>query len=149
MTLEEQHRLLLMKALDGDLSHREEEEFRRLLQESKEFQEEWKSLSKLKEVTSQMRFSNPPAEIWEKYWTNVYYRLERGVAWILVSLGAIVLLTYGGFKAVESILADTTLALALKIALLAIMAGFAILIVSVIREKWITGKIDKYKEVLR
>lgn len=149
MNIDERHRSLLMKALDGELSREDEVEFRRLLQESKEFTEEWNSMQKLKEVTSQMRFSRPPEEVWEKYWASVYYRLERGVAWILISLGAIVLLTYGGFKAVESLLADTTLALIVKIALLAVMAGFAILVVSVIREKWLARKVDKYKEVIR
>lgn len=139
----------MTKALDGELSRDDQEEFQRLLEGSKDLSEEWNSLRKLKEVTTRMRLSKPPQEAWESYWANVYYRMERGVAWILISLGAIALLTFAGFQAIESLLADTTLTLVVKIALLAVMAGFAILIVSVIREKWFTAKVDKYKEVIR
>lgn len=142
--------ILLNKALDGLLSTEEENaEFENLLASSKECQEEWQSMKQLKEVTREMKFKNPPDEIWDKYWLGIYARLERGLAWILVSIGATVLLVYGGFKVVEELIADPTLAWFIKIAILAIITGLAILFVSVLRERLFVRKTDKYKEIVR
>ncbi|MBU1299783.1 MAG: hypothetical protein KKG06_08990 [Bacteroidetes bacterium] len=141
--------ILLNKALDGLLSTEENAEFENLLASSKECQEEWQSMKRLKEVTREMKFKNPPDEIWDKYWLGIYARLERGLAWILVSIGATVLLVYGGFKVVEELIADPTLAWFIKIAILAIIAGLAILFVSVLRERLFVRKTDKYKEIVR
>lgn len=141
--------ILLNKALDGLLSTEENAEFENLLASSKECQEEWQSMKQLKEVTREMKFKNPPDEIWDKYWLGIYARLERGLAWILVSIGATVLLVYGGFKVVEELIADPTLAWFIKIAILAIITGLAILFVSVLRERLFVRKTDKYKEIVR
>ncbi|HYG35873.1 MAG TPA: hypothetical protein VEC99_13865 [Clostridia bacterium] len=141
--------LLMTRALDGDLSAREQEEFEQLLASSPERQKEWNDYRKLKELTMQMQFTDPPDEVWDHYWDKVYDRLERRLAWILVSIGAMVVLFYGLFKAVESIWADPQLPWLVKGAILALMAGGVILFVSVLREKLFTRKSDKYKEIQR
>ncbi len=95
-----------------------------------------------------MKYKEPPDEVWERYWSKVYNRLERGLGWILTSIGAISLLFYGGFKAIESLIKDPTLAVFLKVAILVLLAGVVILLVSVVRERIFVYKKDKYaKEV--
>jgi len=97
-----------------------------------------------------MKHKESPDEAGEKYWSRVYNRLERGLGWILISIGAMILLFYGGFKAVESLVKDPTVAILLKVAILVLLAGLIILFVSVIRERIFTYKKDKYaKEVKR
>ncbi len=97
-----------------------------------------------------MKYKEPPGEAWENYWSRVYNRLERGLSWILISIGAMILLFYGGFKAVESLVKDPAVAILLKVAILVLLAGVVILFVSVIRERIFTYKKDKYaKEVKR
>lgn len=140
---------LLNKALDNELTENEKSEFENLLSTSQEFRDEWNSLIKIKEITSTMKFKNPPEELWEKYWLGIYSRLERGVAWILISIGATIILIYSGFKLVESIIENQTLSWILKVAILAMIIGFSILIVSVIRERFFLRKSDKYKEIIR
>jgi len=141
---------LMTGALDNELSAAEQEELERLLAASPERQREWSEYKKLKELTMQIKFEEPPDEVWDRYWVGVYNRLERRVAWILVSLGAMVVLFYGGYQAVESILADHRQPWIVKAALLTLMAGGVILFVSVLREKLFTRKTDKYsKEIQR
>jgi hypothetical protein len=140
---------LLNKALDNMLTNEERIEFNSLLASSNEYQEEWNSIKKIKEITKTMKLKNPPEEMWDKYWLGIYSRLERGIAWILISIGAIVVLIYGGFKAVESVIQDPTLAWFLKAAFLLLITGVAILFVSVIRERLFLRKTDKYKEIIR
>jgi len=79
----------------------------------------------------------------------VYRRFERGAAWILVSVGAIVLLSWGLWQAVQDILGDTELPTFIKAGILALVAGGVILLVSVIREKLILRRSDPYKDVIR
>jgi len=146
---EDRYQILLNKALDGMLNSEEKIEFEKILATSKEYQQEWQSLKKIKEITKDMKFKNLPDEIWDKYWLGIYARLERGIAWILISIGAIILLIYGGFKAVESIITDPTLEWFIKAGIIAIITGISILLVSIVREKLKVSKTDKYKEIIR
>jgi len=93
-----------------------------------------------------MKYKEPSDEVWERYWSKVYNRLERGLGWILTSIGAMILLFYGGFKAVESLIKNPTLTIFLKVAILVLLAGVVILFVSVVRERILpTRRIDTQK----
>lgn len=140
---------LLMRAVDGELSEEDQAEFDRLILSSPEFANEWQYYQKLKEVTQSMKLKSPPAEVWDRYWVHIYNRIERGIGWITFSIGSIILITYGLFKAVESVLADTQLAGIVKIGIFAVIAGLVILLVSVAREKLFVRKTDPYKEIQR
>jgi anti-sigma factor RsiW len=142
--------MLLMAAIDGELSGEQRAMFQQYLRQYPECQEEWQRYAKLKEVSRTMQFTKPAQEVWDQYWVRIYNRIERGLAWILLSIGSIILLTYGGFKAIEALMADPQLELVVKIGLLGVIGGLVILIVSVVREKLFTAKTDKYqKEVQR
>jgi len=140
---------LLVKAVDDELSEEEKRRFEQFIDQYEACRQEWQQFMNIKEVTQEMKFRNPPDPIWETYWSDVYNRLERGVAWILLSAGTIILLVYGAFKAVESMLHDTQLETIVKIAILLVVAGFVVLLVSVIREKFFVLRRDPYKEVQR
>lgn len=140
---------LLTAAVDGELNDAEKREFDALLTADDSLKQEFLSYQKIKEVTAAMKLKAPSPEIWDHYWLDVYNRIERGLGWFLFTLGAVILLTYAGFKMIEAIILDQQLALVARIGLLAAVAGLAVLFVSVIREKWFTRKNDPYKEILR
>lgn len=96
-----------------------------------------------------MKYTSPPESVWDKYWLGVYNRIERGIGWILLSIGAIVLLIYGLYSMFESILADTEIAWWLKLAIFSAIAGTAVLLVSVLREKIFLHKTERYKDIRR
>ena len=86
----------------------------------------------------------------QRYWSGIYNRLERGVGWILFSLGAIVALCYAGVKLVEEMINDPAVSLVLKVGVIALIIGGVILFVSVLRERLTLRKTDKYsREVER
>ena len=144
------YKKLLMGLLDSELLEKERASIERHLKECLECKRELKEFQRMKGVVESMKYKGPPDEVWEKYWSKVYNRLERGLAWILVSIGTIILLFYGGFKAVEGLIKDPTIGVFLKVAILILLAGLVILFVSVIRERVFTYKRDKYaKEVKR
>ena len=145
----ERFRILLMGEIDGELTSQESAELHDVLRRYPELAKERNEFHKLKEVTKTMAFKTPPKEVWDKYWINIYNRIERGIAWILVSIGAIILITWSLFRAVESMLEDTQLVGIVKVGIVLALAGFVILIVSVLREKLIIRKTDPYKEIQR
>jgi ferric-dicitrate binding protein FerR (iron transport regulator) len=146
----ERAQALMMAALDGEISPAERAELDALLARHADLAAEWQRFTRLKEVTSGMSLSNPPEEIWDRYWDSTYRRVERGIAWILVSAGAAVLAGYWIWHAVGAFLADTTAPLGLKLAIAAVALGLFILALSVVREKVFLARRDPYqKEVIR
>ena len=144
------YKRLLMGLLDGELSADEKTSVEMHLDGCVECRGELEEFNKMKGVIDKMKYKEAPDEAWEKYWSKVYNRLERGLSWILISIGAMTLLFYGGFKAVENLVKDPAVAILMKVAILVLLAGLVILFVSVVRERIFTYKKDKYaKEVKR
>jgi anti-sigma factor RsiW len=143
-------RALMMAALDGEATEEDRAELESQLAQQPALRQEFASLSRAREVTAAMTLRQPPQEVWDSYWTSVYRRAERGVAWVLVSLGAIVLLVWGAWQAIQDLLPPSDRPGPVRVAVLALIAGGAILLVSVIRERLHTWRRDRYsKEVIR
>ncbi|MCK4576290.1 zf-HC2 domain-containing protein, partial [candidate division WOR-3 bacterium] len=140
MNSHEKYKILMMKYLEGEITKNEKFDFEEHIKACKECQEEIEEFRNLKEVMEDMKYKKPPDEIWKTYWTRVYNRIERGLGWIFTSIGAIILLTYGGFKGVEGLIKDPGVAIIAKIGILAGIAGLAILFVSVLRERIFISK---------
>ncbi|MDA8019760.1 MAG: zf-HC2 domain-containing protein [Thermoanaerobaculia bacterium] len=146
---EERARNLMMAALDDEISAEDRVELERHLADSKALDAEWVRLRQLKEVTRMSRIDTLPEERWTTYWRSIYNRLERGLGWILVSIGAIVLGGWGLWHAAQGLFDDPTLPLTIKIAIFALGFGSVILAVSVGREKLSAWRHDPYKEIER
>ena len=80
---------------------------------------------------------------------SVYRRVERGIGWTLLSVGAIVLLSYGLWQGIHELFGDLTVPWYVKGGVLALLVGIVILVVSVIREKYFIFKDDPYRDVNR
>ena len=97
-----------------------------------------------------IQFREPSDAELDRYWSNVYNRLERGLGWILFSLGAILLLCWGAFAAIEEMIQDPNVSMVIKIGVVALVAGLVVLFVSIARERLTMRKTDKYsREVER
>jgi len=147
--LQEHFQQLLMGAVDGELTPEQQLEFNQLIEAYPHLKDEWQEYAKLKEVVKTMKLKTPPDEVWDRYWLGVYNRLERGIAWILFSVGAIILITYGIYHFIETLIVDQQLSGIVKFGIVAVIAGVVILLISVAREKLIVRQKDPYKEVKR
>lgn len=81
------------------------------------------------------------------YWTSVYNRMERRIGWILFSIGAIIILFFGGYKLVEGLVQAPDVPLLFKVAILSVLGGLVVLLVSLARERIFVRKRERYKEV--
>jgi predicted anti-sigma-YlaC factor YlaD len=143
----EKIRELISSYLDGELDDQTRKTVEEHLASCRECRKEYEEMEKFEEVMGQMTFKNPPKEFWDLYWTSVYNRLERGIGWVFLSLGAIVLLFFGAYKIVEGIIRDSSTPLLLKVGLLLFLAGVVVLLVSIIREQFFLRKRERYKEI--
>jgi predicted anti-sigma-YlaC factor YlaD len=134
---------------DGHLSEDQKKMIEEHVQQCEECRRELEEMGKFEEVMQKMELKQPPKEMWQVYGTSVYNRLERRIGWILLSIGAIIMLFFGGYKAIEGIIQDTTTPLILKIGILTVLGGLVILLVSIGRERIFVRKRERYKEVVK
>lgn len=140
-------KILISSYFDGEANEVQTKTVLAHLETCAECQREYEEMGQFEEVMGQMKLKNPPQEVWKMYWTSVYNRIERGIGWILLSIGAMILLFYGGYKIVEGLIQDAATPLLLKIGILACLAGIAVLAASLLREQLFVRKRERYKEV--
>jgi predicted anti-sigma-YlaC factor YlaD len=140
---------LLMGYLDSELTELEVLRVEEHIKECAECAAELEEFRKLKEVTQNMRVLMPDDKYWEDYWSHVYNRLERRIGWILISLGAILLASYGIYELIEVFLLRQGIPLIVRIGVLALVVGFCTLLISGLRERLFLAKSDKYERIKR
>ncbi len=144
-----QYKDLMMGYLDDELDDAQKKTFEEHIESCKDCAAELEQFRKLKNVTDSVKLAEPEDVLWDNYWSGVYNRFERGIGWVLMSVTGIALIIYGLFKLVEGIIKDPNVEVILKIAILAFIAGLAILFVSILRERLYFWKKDRYKDVRR
>lgn len=142
-------RELLAGYVDGELSDEERRAFEAALVTDPELKRELEEFKKLKEVTGLMTYADLPEEVWENYWHSLYRKLERGFGWIFLSIGAIIILFFGGLTALYEIYTDPGVSLWVKFGLAALILGVVTLLVSFIRERLFAYNRERYREVKR
>ena len=138
---------MLAGYIDGELSENDRLEFEKELACNPDLQKELDEFTKLKDMTGTMTYTDLPDEVWDNYWQSLYKKLERGVGWILFSIGAIVLLCYGLFEFLSELYINSTIPILIKLSVSVLLIGIIILFVSFSRERLFAYKHDRYKEV--
>ena len=140
-------RKLLAGYVDNELTDQERTAFEKELKSNDELRAELEEFRKLKEVTGMVRYADLPDEVWESYWQSLYRKLERGIGWILFSIGAILLLCFGLYQALTDFYINPDVSILLKIGVSALGGGVIFLLVSFVRERLFAYNRDRYKEV--
>jgi len=139
MTLDD-HKINLMRFVDGEMDATERSEFEAHIETCEACRDLMREFSAVKEVTQNMNVADLPEKVWETYWNGVYNRLERSVAWILFIIGSTMLSLYGLYQLVTEPGMDSVV----RLALILMLVGFAILFLSVLREKLTVNTSDRY-----
>ena len=140
---------LMMGFLDGELDEQQKLAFEKHLESCEVCRGELEEFKQLKKITDGVDLAEPEDAMWEHYWSGIYNRIERSMGWLLFSVAGALLLIYGGFKAIEEIIKDPTVDMVLKIGLIGLIGGLAILLVSVFRERLYFRKKNRYKDIRR
>ncbi|MEJ2052855.1 MAG: zf-HC2 domain-containing protein [Calditrichaceae bacterium] len=141
--------VLMMGLMDDELEDQQKAGVLEHLTFCKKCAAEYKAFSNLKKETSEMKFKKLPEMYWDEYWEHVYNKLERSIAWIILSIGTILLFSYGAYQMTYEFFLDPARPLFIRIATGIFTFGIIILTVSVLREKLMVRHIDKYRSVKR
>ena len=145
--MERDMREYLAGYVDGELTDEQQKQFEDQLRNDPALQAELDEFQKLKEVTSMVSYADLPDEVWENYWQSIYRKTERGIGWILLSLGAIILLGFGLFTGLTELYMNPNNPLWLKVGITGVGGGLVFLLVSYGRERIFAYNRDRYKEV--
>lgn len=143
----QEYKILLSGYLDGELTDQDKKIIEDHLKDCIECQEEFNNLKQTKEVLDKMTIQKPKDEVWKAYWSSVYNRLERKAGWIFFSIGLVVLFSIGIYELINQIFQDQSVSLIIKLGIMSVIVGGAILLISVIKEQLFTRKRQRYKEV--
>ena len=147
--MDEHLREMLAGYVDDELSDEQKKAFEKELANNAELRAELDKFRKLKEVTGMVQYADLPLAVWESYWSSLYRKLERGVGWILFSVGAVILLLFGLYVGLRDLYIDPNVSLWVKIGVTGVGAGLIILLVSFVRERLFAYRRERYREVIR
>lgn len=142
-------RILITGLVDEEITDKQKQELFAHLESCETCQKTYESFVQLKKETSEMKFNKLPEVYWDEYWTHVYNRIERGLSWIFVSIGLIILLSYGSYQVMQDFYLNPDEPILIKMGVGLLTAGMIILFISVLREKLMIRKVDKYRSVER
>ncbi len=140
-------RELLAGYVDGELPEDQRKELEEELKHNPELKAELEEFMKLKEITGLVQYADLPDEVWENYWQNLYRKLERGIGWIFLSVGAIVLICFGLYEFFKELYINPEVPLLVSVSVSVLTIGVVILLVSLIRERIFAYNRDRYREV--
>lgn len=147
--MDEKLLILMEKYFENELNESEQIYFDKLLSSNQEFKREFEEQKKMKEVFRKMKFINPSDKLWDGYWEKSYNRTERGLGWLAVFLGLLILIGFASVEFVNQLYADNSTPVIIKIGTVSLVFGLLVLLFSVLREKLFTYKNDKYKGIKR
>tara|TARA_R110002072_G_scaffold136124_3_gene278360 strand:- start:74671 stop:75132 length:462 start_codon:yes stop_codon:yes gene_type:complete len=139
----------MMAMIDGEASAEQTQEVNLWLAADPELKREFETMTHMRDMTMKQTLTEPGDELWESYWQGVYRRAERGLGWILFSLGAVVLMLAGAWEAGSEWITDDSIPVWMRAAGVCLVTGGIILLVSVIREKLYLHKNERYRDIQR
>lgn len=85
----------------------------------------------------------------DRFWLGVYSRLERGVAWVLVSVSLALLAGFGIYHFATEFLGDSEIPVLVRIGTGGLMLGVLLLLFGVVRDKIRALSHDPFRRVRR
>jgi anti-sigma factor RsiW len=136
---------LLVGLLDGELTPDETRRINDHLTRCAACRTEYEQLRETTGRLDALSLQEPDDAVLAQVWKSPFSRLARNTALVLVIGGYATLIGYGLFEFLRS----GTKALPAKLGLAAIVLGFLILLLQLIRERFRTYQTDPYKEINR
>ncbi len=85
----------------------------------------------------------------DRFWLGVYSRLERGIAWVLVSASLAALGMYGAYHFATEFLADGEVPIVVRFGTAGLLLGILLLLLGVVRERIRALSTDPFRRVRR
>ena len=134
---------LLSGYLDGELTQQERQRVEVHAGGCQRCSARLRELGKLRASIGKLQLNGIAEAEWKQMMNDAVARTARGVGWLLLIGGVLAMVGYIGY---EFVLAHADPPL-IKWAVGALYLGFAVLLLSVLRQRFIASRKDKYKDV--
>jgi hypothetical protein len=134
-----------MRYIDGEMNAAEREDFEGHLASCEQCRKAMEEMKSVERLTGMVKIRDPQDDFWELYWKKMFRRLERKTAWILIITGAVLMVLYALWKGITDF-GELTFT---KVVTVIVVAGFVILLISVVRERIHQYRTDRYKDIER
>jgi len=128
--------------MDGELTQQQRQRVEIHCDACTECKKNLEELQVLQESIGKARLSELNQDVWRERMDNATVRTSRGIGWLLILGGVLAAMGIGIYEFVI----DTSLGLVEKLVIGAIYGGFVVLFFSVLRQRLIERKTDKYKD---
>ncbi|MDT8319679.1 MAG: hypothetical protein RQ826_04055 [Xanthomonadales bacterium] len=135
--------ILLRGFVDGDLTQQQRQRVQLHCEQCEECRQNPEGVQALRERIGRARLSEVGEDIWREAMKDTTVRNTRVIGWLLFVVG---LLAIGGVG-LWAFVTEPGMPLGMKLILVAIYGGLAVLLFSVLRQRLIERKTDKYKDV--
>lgn len=134
---------LLSGYVDGELTQQDRQLVSLHCEQCSECRENLASLRELRERIGHSKLSELGEDKWRETMDDTTVQLTRGIGWILFIAGMVIVIGIGLF----AFLFASDISIGMKLLMIAIYGGLAMLLFSVLRQRLIEYKTDKYKDV--
>ena len=134
---------LLSGFLDGELTQQERQLVTLHCDECIECRENLANLRVLRERIGKANLSEVGEDKWRETMNDSTVQTARGIGWLLFIVGMLAIVGIGLFM----LMFDDSVSIGMKLIMIAIYGGLATLLYSVLRQRLIERKTDKYKDV--
>ena len=129
--------------VDGELTQQQRQRIDVHCASCAECARDLRELKELRESIGNARLSNKNQDVWREMMNDTTVQRSRGIGWLLLIGGVLACLGIGVFV----FLFDSSISLVEKLIAGAIYGGLGLLFYSVLRQRLIERKTDKYKDV--
>lgn len=135
---------LLSGYLDGELTQQDRQRVRLHYESCEECNERLDEIRALREQIGKASLSDAGRDVWREAMDDNTVKITRGAGWLLLVVGAVIA---GGALVYEIFASASSLSLVEKLFIGGIYGGLLLLLVSVLRQRLVERKSDKYKDV--
>jgi predicted anti-sigma-YlaC factor YlaD len=129
--------------LDGELTQGDRQRVELHLDSCAQCRAALQEMARLRQAVSQLPFDAMSQDDWSQIMSDVSVRTSRGAGWFLYIVGALILVGYAGY----SLAVDETVDALVKTGIAAVVLGLTLLFISVLRERLLSRKSDRYEDV--
>jgi hypothetical protein len=134
---------LLSGFIDGELTQQQRQLVTLHCETCDECRENLASLRELRERVGSARLSEVGEDEWRESMNDSTVELTRGIGWLLFIAGLLIVAGIG----LGVFIFNPDIPVGMKLLMIAIYGGLALLLISVWRQRLIESKTDKYKDV--
>ncbi len=148
MSLSDRHRevqSLLSAYLDGELTQADNQRVRLHLEDCGECRTALEQMTTLQRLTAEIRFPEPPDDLMEALGRSVSVEAPRRLGWGLILAALAACVVYLAIQALRHLRGPSFIELVAG----AVVAGFVLLFLSVLRQRWLERPHDRYRKVRR